>query len=302
MALHCMFQHNNFNNRNSTPHMIHSAKFSKLSRFIFKLFILIPVIISIFLTIPIVFVSYLASFFNKKLSNTIATFSALLFWTAIGWSFKQSCRIEIPNIPEDDYLVISNHISAADFILINSINKHRFQHSKYAFKKILRFVPVFYQGFIACNYLVLKRSFDRDRESIIRHFQDIKEHRYPMWFILFSEGHRFTSKFKEECDKFCAERGINPFKNVLMPRHKGFSLICDELRGSYVKNVLDLTFYCDREGFSLFSVLFGLETYNIRCDARIVPIEDIKNTEEFIIDAFRRKDSLIESWKNHKCD
>lgn len=282
--------------------MLLSVQLSKPIRFILKLILLIPILISILLSAPIILISYFAGLFNRKLSNSIATFSALIFWTSIGWTFSLSCNIEKPNIPNDDYLVISNHISAADFVLINSINKYKFQHSKYAFKRILKFVPIFYQGFIASRYLVLSRSFEKDRENIINHFQDIKKHKYPMWFILFSEGHRFTRKFKIDCDKFCAEKEISPFKNVLVPRSKGFSLICNELRDSYVKNVLDLTFYCDKEGLSIGSILFGLDCYNIRCDARIVPIEDIENPEKFIMDAFRRKDLLIEEWKKDKCD
>ena len=40
-------------------------------------------------------------------------------------------------------------------------------------------------------------------------------------YVLFAEGTRFTAAKHEAAVKFCEERGIEPFKNVLYPRTKG---------------------------------------------------------------------------------
>lgn len=250
------------------------------------------------LCIPILLCSFAARPFNRRASNAIATITSYTSWTIMDWIFRTSATMEVPDIPKGNYLVVSNHISALDFVLINRVNKHMFPHSKYAFKKSLRYVPIFYQGFLALNYLILERNFEKDRNNIVEYVHDLKKYRYPIWFVLFCEGCRFSKMKKELSDKFCRERGIAPFVNVLAPRYKGFSTIKEEFVGSYVDKVLDLTFYCNRKHFSIYNLLFTSQTYEFKCDARIISINEIEESEEFLLDSFRRKDRLIESWKN----
>ncbi|ELA42204.1 uncharacterized protein VICG_00847 [Vittaforma corneae ATCC 50505] len=270
-------------------------------RVAFKMVLGVLLVCNMVLCIPILLCSFAARPFDRRLSNSIATITSYTCWTIIDWVFRISTTMDVPDIPKGNYLVVSNHISALDFALINRVNKHMFSHSKYAFKKSLRYVPVFYQGFLALNYLILERNFEKDRSNIVEYVQDLKKHRYPIWLVLFCEGCRFSSMKKELSDKFCKEKNMEPFVNVLTPRHKGFSIIKDELRGSYVDKVLDLTFYCDRKDFSILNLLCTGQIYEFKCDARIVSLDEIEKSEEFLMESFRRKDRLIETWKKeHK--
>lgn len=262
-----------------------------------KLVLIVTLLVSLIVSIPVLALSYIARKFSKRLSVRIATISSLLLWTCLDCFFRLSSEMEVPEIEKDNYLVISNHMSVVDFVLVNRINKKMFPHSKYAFKRTLRYFPIFYQGFILLRFLVLARNFELDKEMIEKYISDIKKEQYPIWLILFCEGTRFTENKKLASVQFCNEKGIRPFKNVLSPRYKGFGILHRHLRNSYIKKVLDLTFYCNKKSFSLFNLLFTAEQYEFKCDARVIDLNEIKDPAAFIDDAFRRKDHLIELWK-----
>lgn len=269
----------------------------KILRIFLKFCIISLFIPYLFVTVGILLISWLCSFRNKKLSIRIASITSYLSWSIFDLSLKLSSKITIPEIPKDSFLVISNHISSGDFMLVNAINKHLFKDSKYTIKQSLRAIPIFYQGCVLLNFLVLKRNFEMDRPAIEVYLDNLKRMKMPLWFVLFVEGHRFTEERKKESDRFCSERNIEPYKNVLCPRVKGFELIADKLRGSYIKKVLDLTFYCKNPP-TLTDVLFSGKVFDIKVDVRIVDLEDIKNPAAFLEESFRRKDKLIDEWKN----
>lgn len=262
-----------------------------------KLVLVVLLLINLIVCIPILLLSYATSRFNRRLSVRIAIISSWSVWTIFDWIFRLSSEMEVPDIKKDNYLVISNHISVLDFVLINSVNKEMFPHSKYAFKQVLRYVPIFYQGFILLKFLVLARNFELDKELIEDYISDIKREQHPIWFVLFCEGTRFSEKKKQASTEFCNGKGIKPFRNVLAPRYKGFGIFHRRLRNSYIRKVLDLTFYCNKESFSLFNLFFTAEQYKFRCDARTFDLNEIKDPTMFIESVFRRKDELIESWK-----
>lgn len=264
----------------------------------FKIFLSILLLLSLVLFVPVVVVSYLVSFVSKSFSVKIATICSFICWKLFNLIFSLTSKINYSEIPEGDYLVISNHISAVDFVLINHVNQHRFSNSKYVFKKDLKFIPVFYQACLLLKFLVVARNFQQDFNKIISYIKEIKENKYPIWFVLFPEGSRFTETKKASSVKFCQKRGIAPFSNVLAPRYKGFDLIQRNLANSYINKILDLTFYCQEEDFSFFNLLFTAKRFNFICDHRICFFDQIHDPAKFLDDSFRRKDKLIEEWKN----
>lgn len=250
-----------------------------------------------FISIIIIFISLITRIFSHRLSVKVATVNSLIIWTVFDLIFKISFNFKVPEIPKDNFIVISNHIGSADFMLINGLNKHHFKDSKYTIKQSLWKIPIFYQGCILLDFLILRRSFDKDKAVIKEFMEKLKGSAIPAWFVLFVEGHRFTEARKVDSDKFCRERGIEPFKNTLCPRVKGFELIFENLKDSYIKKVLDVTFYCNNN-LTFFNILFSGCVYDLKCDVRTVDLNDIKNPSVFLFDAFRRKDELIDKWKN----
>lgn len=190
-----------------------------------KLGLLILLGFTFFLNIPLIIVCYLFSYVSQPLTAKIATLMPYICWSIFDLIFRLTCTVEKKSIKKDNYLVISNHISAVDFVLINSINEHMFSYSKYCFKKSLMAIPVFYQACQILNYLILERNYEKDEIIIQKYVENIKKHKDPIWFVLFCEGSRFTENKLNESNDFCKSKGIEPFRNVLCPRYKGFAAL-----------------------------------------------------------------------------
>lgn len=263
-----------------------------------KILLVVLLLFSFIPLIGFILCCFLIRPFSQYYANKIATIGAAMQWMIFHWIFLSSSSLEVPEIPKNNYLVISNHLSAFDFALINAVNTKMFPHSKYAFKDTLKFLPIVYQAFLVLNCLILKRNFEKDKERIIDYAKKMKNYNLPLWFVLFCEGTRFTQDKKKVSDEFCKEKGMDPFKYVLAPRYKGFDLLRKEFEESHVQKVLDLTFYCKQGEFSAVDFIFSSEHYEFRCDVRIIDITKIEDSEKFIVEAFRRKDELIEKWKN----
>jgi len=273
-------------------------KLHNFSIVLLKIFLQIVILLfAICVVPPILVVSYFVGKFSKKNQIKIASAVSFITWQIFNLIFCLTCTIETKNIPKDNYLVVSNHITAIDFVLVNNINKHMFSSAKYAFKDSLRVIPVFYQAVLLLKFLVLSRSFEHDRLLIEKYISDLRKEKLPLWFVLFCEGTRFDEKKKKEADEFCKANGMKPFNNVLCPRYKGFSIFQQNLKNSYIKKVLDLTFYCKEGSFSAFDMLLTAKRFNFKLDFRIVDLNSIEDPKQFVEDSFRRKDMIIGRWK-----
>lgn len=268
-----------------------------LHRILLKIALALFFIIWLIPCTAILIFAYLISFISKRFANSIGGFLGFSLWSICNLIFKLSSKLTIPNIPKNNYIVVSNHISAMDFMLVNTVNTYNLSDSKYCFKKSLLFIiPIFFPWSQACNQIVLTRAYEEDKKIIEKFAKTMSKYKFPAWIVLFCEGTRFTETKKKMSDEFCEGLGIEPFRNVLCPRYKGFTMLYRSLKDSHIGKVLDLTFYCKDKSLSLINVLFTGEIYEILCDFRIVDFKAIDKPEEFIIDAYRRKDDLIDQW------
>lgn len=238
--------------------------------------------------------------FSRKHSIYIGTFSCYAFWSIMKIFFRLSISMNIPQVPKNNYIVISNHISSTDFMVINALNTHNLKDAKYIIKRSLRAVPLFYQTALLAKFLIISRSFETDRELILRYLQATSGMQLPMWLVIYSEGHRFTEELAAESAEFCRSRGIQPFRNVLCPRYKGFELIIKGLGDKHIKKILDITVYPLDGTPSLLDIVIGGRKFSYKCDTRVVDIADVDDPRAFLEEAFRRKDALIDQWRKNK--
>lgn len=256
--------------------------------------------------IPFIILGYPVYMFNKPLCIRLSTFITYAVWSLTSMVFNLSATMDGENImDDDDYLIISNHLGAIDFMLINEIAgpNGMIGHLKYVVKDSLKVFPVFYQTIVYAGFLVLRRNFESDRTSIVRYFDLFKKNKIPVWFMLYPEGSRFTEKLKLDSWEYSDMKKMNRLDNVLLPRYKGFKLICEQLRKSRIKNVADITFfYLDGETPALWEFFLRDLRGTFRYDIKITPIDEIDDYREFLYRSFERKDALITTWKNEQRD
>lgn len=280
--------------------MVHKKIFNTIykSLCVFLIFLLLCI------SIPFIFLFILLRFLCKPLSVKIATIFPYTIWTLTSLIFNKTNYLQaqgIDKLEHESYLVVSNHVGSLDFMLINELSKHvnMLPHSKYVIKDSLKFFPVFYQLVYYAGFLLLQRNFEKDKFRIRDYLSLFKVNSIPAWIILYPEGTRLTPKKKENSLEYCRRNGFPCLENVLFPRYKGFKLITTELRNSYIKNIVDVTFwYSEKVLPPLWKFLFFSPSGYFRCDIRVVKIEEIEDCKEFIIDSFKRKDELIAKWND----
>ncbi|KAM0672021.1 hypothetical protein OCOL_001079 [Ordospora colligata] len=276
----------------------------KIQRIFLKWLVALCIIPVFIMGIPVFIIVYPISLFNRKLVVRISTLFTYLTWSITSILFNISCRVEGNNILDNkNYFVISNHLGSVDFMLINEIAKmnNMIAHSKYTIKEGLKVFPVLYQGMVSVGFLVLKRCFEKDRKRIIRYFEFFKANDIPIWFILYPEGSRFKKQAQAISWEYSDKNNVPRMNNVLFPRYKGFKLICEQLRGSRISEIADITFsYSEGEVPPLWKFLLCDVTGHFKYNIRIVPINQISDYESFLYKAFERKDALITEWKTLK--
>ncbi|KAG5859940.1 lysophospholipid acyltransferase [Encephalitozoon hellem] len=274
----------------------------KAIRILSKLVLSLGIVGIFILAIPFSLLAYPLYMLNRPLCIRLSTFFTYTLWTFTGLIFNISSNVHGSiDIGSESYFVISNHIGSVDFILVNEIARRSgmVSHVKYAIKDGLRFFPVFYQIVVYVGFLVLKRSFEKDQKSIINYLEFFKSTGIPMWFVFYPEGSRFSEKLRLKSWEYSDQRGMKRLNNVLFPRYKGFKLVCEHLKNSRIKKIVDITFsYSENKVPPLWKFLLWDTSGSFNCDIRITPIDEIDDYEEFLYRSFERKDALITRWND----
>ena len=150
----------------------------------------------------------------------------------------QNPGVELP--PGRACIVLANHRSWADILLVQSVISRRGPIVKFLCKRELAYIPVLGLIFLAFDFPVLRRRARRHRSEQRRRDDDrrrVREacavlHRAPAAMLSFVEGTRFTERRH-------AHAG-GPYRFLLPPRAGGFAVIVEALRPLDAP-VIDLT-------------------------------------------------------------
>ena len=213
------------------------------------------------------------------------------------------------NLTEKDwYLVISNHQSWVDIIILQKIFNRRIPFLKFFLKKELIWVPFMGIAWWALDFPFMKR-YSRAFIEKNPHLKgkDIEitrkaceKFRYmPVSVMNFVEGTRFT---KEK-----HERQKPPFKYLLKPKAGGFGFVFTAM-GEYLHSILNVTIIYPQERKDIWSFLCG-RVRDIDIIVKKIPVtpdlignysEDSEYQERFkkwVNDLWQEKDDLIASRK-----
>ncbi len=143
--------------------------------------------------------------------------------------------------PRSSYLVISNHRSWADILILQHLWKHRIPFLKFFLKKELIWVPLMGIAWWALDFPFMKRY---SREFLQKHPElkgkDIEttrkycEHfkKSPISVINFLEGTRFEESKREKQQ--------SPYRHLLLPRAGGAAIVLSVM-GESLESIIDVT-------------------------------------------------------------
>ena len=141
----------------------------------------------------------------------------------------------------DSYLVISNHRSWTDILVLQHLFNHRIPFLKFFLKKELFWVPVLGLAWWALDFPYMKRYSrqfvakhpelrGKDMETTRKYCEKFKNS--PVSVINFLEGTRFSDT-KHDKQK-------SPFPHLLLPKAGGAAIVLSSM-GEYLSKIVDVT-------------------------------------------------------------
>lgn len=200
--------------------------------------------------------------------------------------------------PTSSYVIICNHISAMDTVIVRLFGVSALGIDvKYVTKRSIMWIPILGLGMYMCRFLFVRRDKKKDSKSI-KAWVAAMNGREKDAFILYPEGTRFTQKKHERSILFCRQKNLPVLKNLLYPRLAGFSTCINALNRKKFLRIADLTIiYTENEQRSIPPNFWRLlllpvpGTFHILCGSDST--DNIDNPEEYLVNAFRKKDEKI---------
>jgi len=258
--------------------------------------------------------------FNELLAYKINSHIGFFLWNRMQYVFEHRHGADITFSgdvipPNENALVVANHLSYSDFYLINGLaaRKRMLPYGRWFAKSSLKWqLPIFGWSMYLIGMVMVSRDWLKDSNSIIRAFKGLKQPPgigKKVWLVSFLEGTRMSPEKLEKSQKYCREDGKKVLNNVLAARTKGFIAAIREFRNSHVTHVYDLTLaYSGPEGFgkapdlvtinsmSQLSPKYKFHVHTRRWAIRELP-EDEGELKTWIETVWMEKDEILDGLK-----
>jgi len=190
-------------------------------------------------------------------------------------------------------IVISNHISNLDSIILFYIFNNYNKHYRFISDSKVKNIPIF--GTIADYFdtiYINKRNPKKALEIIAK---DIKK---TDNICIFPEGALYYKPTIKRSDKICKKLKIKKFKNVLCPKKSGFNCIRSIIKQKYITDIT-LKYVYPKEDFikkskSPLTINFLMKNPPIKIICNIKNIK-VKPSSDFITNIFRDKEKELDS-------
>ncbi|MBF0350872.1 MAG: 1-acyl-sn-glycerol-3-phosphate acyltransferase [SAR324 cluster bacterium] len=225
----------------------------------------------------------------------------LLFWNFLGTELE--IRGTIDKSKEETHLIIANHRSWTDILILQSIFNDKTPVLKFLIKKALRYVP--FVGWICWAYeypfipLKLENGHpvgqSHAKEKLKQDLTKLKHS--PATIVNFAEGTRFTNiKWQKQ---------NSPYSYLLKPKTGGFKIILDEF-GNLIHSIYDVTIVYDSLNHTFWDFLCG-NCKKIIVVLQKIPLDDAsfppepyekEALQQWINKQWQQKDHIIQNVLN----
>ncbi|HNX24713.1 MAG TPA: acyltransferase [Spirochaetota bacterium] len=193
----------------------------------------------------------------------------ILLLYKIDWDVEFSGDLKM----DDWYLVLSNHQTWIDIIVLQKVLLYKIPFLKFFLKKELIWVPVLGPAWWSLEFPFMKRYSKeflaknphlkgKDIESTRKACEKYKT--MPISIMNFMEGTRFTEAKHDKQQ--------SPYKNLLKPKAGGISLVMNSM-GEMLHKIADVTIYYPEGAKTFWEFLCG-KTTKIVVRVNIIPITD----------------------------
>lgn len=256
--------------------------------------------------IPVLFIGLFKLIPNKSWQAfcTRCVDGIATFWCGINNYYvnnMQNIKWEISGLnnlnPKDWYLVVANHQSWLDIVILHRLFNKRIPVLKFFIKDQLKWVP--FLGFswwaMGCPFMkryskeYLARKPHKQGKDLISTQKAIETFkRTPASIMNFVEGTRFTPIKKDQQQ--------SPYNHLLKPKAGGIGFIISSM-GSQITSLLDVTIVYSEKNHSLWDFLCK-RVKAIKVNIREIPIPNQFKSFELIHDSSTQNE--FKDWLNKK--
>jgi len=181
--------------------------------------------------------------------------------------------------PRGWYLVVANHQSWVDILVLQGVFNRKIPFLKFFLKKELFWVPFLGVAWWSLDFPFLERSTraDKDLATIRKAAEKFKV--LPVSIMNFVEGTRFTPQKHE--------KQRSPYRHLLKPKAGGLTFILSAM-GTHLHAILDVTIAYPGGAPTFWRFLCG-EVREVRVRVKAVPVEEALLGDYARDKAFRRE-------------
>ena len=179
-------------------------------------------------------------------------------------------------------------------------------------KESLKRIPVLGWGMQFCQFIFLKRNWEKDKPHMAAHLQKFNKPKLPMWLMMFPEGTNLADSTRKRSKQWAAKNGIDDMKHQLLPRSTGLQFCLQQLRET-TEWVYDCTIAYEgvprgefaQDIYTVKASYFGgrppksVNMYWRRFAISSIPIDDDRAFEHWLRARWTEKDNLIEYYYQH---
>ena len=208
--------------------------------------------------------------------------------------------------PDEWYLVICNHQSWTDIVILQRILNKRIPMLKFFIKQTLLFVPILGICFVALDFPIMKRYNKRtlakrphlkgrDLETTLKSCERFKL--TPVSVLNFVEGTRFSPEKQRQTK--------SPYQYLLKPKGGGVAMVVDSMQDD-LSAILDVTMVYHDQTPSFWSFICGHPTpIRIQIDRLGIPkrtdfaesgaVKSMgKQVKQLLLDRWDKKDGVLQ--------
>lgn len=198
---------------------------------------------------------------------------------------------------------LTNHPSEIDFMLSTVLFTKRFSRAssfRFFIKDDIKYVPGFGWMLWLNEQIFLKRSYEKDEEKIRKSLGKLSK--LPKGFVLtlFPEGRIFSQKRLDECIKSAKEENREFFKNLLIPKWRGFATCINHLKSLPGRSeilVQKMTIAYENNLQPTYGGILNGESTVAHVLINLVELNQVEASKESLYELYREKDAALDDFK-----
>ena len=194
------------------------------------------------------------------------------------------------DIRSDPMIWISNHRSKLDGLVVQTILCGNDGLDVVSIlKNSIKYVPIYGSFSKYCSLIFIERKWS-SAETILR-LGVLESSRMGRSILIFPEGTTISPDSKARSDFYASERGMVPFKNLLLPRTRGFSTVREV--GEY-GTIGNITIGYDQPSSHTISKHSYLDLFSTFPTKIYFRVDYVADSLFDMVSAFRAKDKYLE--------